>query len=97
MKNEFKEWASRHGERVAARMEEMLNVNAHKGGRGMWLNDDPRDLLARVRQEVDELEEALAAGASPKTVWEEAADVANMAAMVADAYEAAKPAPVEPP
>jgi NTP pyrophosphatase (non-canonical NTP hydrolase) len=97
MQRDMKEWARQHGERVAARMEEMLMANAHKGGRGNWIKDDPRDLLARVRQEIDELEAALSAGASPKTVWEEAADVANMVAMVADSYEAQTPAPVESP
>lgn len=46
-----------------------------------WRTESPSFLLGRLRGEVDELEAALANGLDP---WEEAADVANLAAMLAD-------------
>lgn len=70
----------------AARMEQKLSVNRHKGDRPGWLACSPEDLLARVKEEVAEVEEAIASGANPEEVWAEAADVGNMVAMVADSY-----------
>ena len=48
-----------------------------KGGREGWENDDPLALLGRLREEVEELSAA-------RNDIGEAADVANMAMMVAD-------------
>lgn len=78
----FKEWVSA----FASRMANALERNRHKGDRDNWLGDHPDALLRRVRQEVEELETAIASGASANDVWGEAADVANMAAMAADSY-----------
>lgn len=57
-----------------------------KGGRDGWASDSSGALLLRLRQEVDELDGALFAEVEPIDVLGEAADVANMAMMVADAY-----------
>jgi hypothetical protein len=57
--------------------------NAHKGR--SWFRDDPQALLARVCEELHELAAALEDG---NVSAEEAADVANMAMMVADAARA---------
>lgn len=51
-----------------------------------WDKDTPKSLLRRVRQELTELEKAVGLKKSVKEVEREAADVANMANMVADAY-----------
>ncbi len=57
-----------------------------KGGREGWENDDPYDLLRRVRDEAVELEgELVARVRNDERLLGEAADVANMAMMVADA------------
>lgn len=44
--------------------------------------------INRLREEVAELEQAIAERQEPRRVWNEAADVANFAAMLADRYEA---------
>jgi NTP pyrophosphatase (non-canonical NTP hydrolase) len=66
-------------------MESKLKENDWKGG---WKNCDAARLLERVREEVDELAEAVAwerRGDNERAViGREAADVANMAMMVAD-------------
>jgi hypothetical protein len=85
---------------VAERMEEKLDENRHKGNRNGWLVCSPEELLERVEQELAELRGAIASGVAPDEVWREAADVANMAAMAADAYAhryRRVPAPVETP
>lgn len=61
-----------------AAMRRKLAANAHKGG---WKDCDPDWLLKRLRQEVDELEEAVQKG---QGVLGEAADVANFAMFIAD-------------
>lgn len=71
----------------ARRMEAKLDRNRHKGNREGWLKDEPIDLLARLVEEVVELQHALDREQSPDTISAEAADVANFALMVADAYE----------
>jgi hypothetical protein len=85
----------------AREMKAKLEENKHKGLRGGeqdgcepatcppfggWLWDAPADLLRRVGEELLELSEAVAAGAPARHVIWEAADVANMAMMVCDAY-----------
>ena len=87
--------------RFALEMEAKLEANRHKGVRegqqdgcdpsmcppsGGWLHDDPLALLHRVMEEVVELQHAIDRGAPSTEIIEEAADVANMAMMVADAY-----------
>ncbi len=68
-------------------MEKELRNNDHKSG---WKGDSPLKLAKRVREEADELEEVafdastLGAENFREKVGEEAADVANMAMMVAD-------------
>lgn len=60
-----------------------LQRDQHKGS---WRDLDPMFLLTRLLGEVEEMQHALIAGAPPSEVLAEAADVANFAAMVADAY-----------
>lgn len=68
-------------------MEAKLRENEWKGG---WQKCSPESLLARVREETDELAEAIGPGSRTDVgLWRplvanEAADVANMAMMVAD-------------
>ena len=93
--------------RFAVVMEQMLRDNDHKGG---WEDDGWEYLWERIKDETSELEEACeqadeACGSEEhrdawKRVREEAADVANMAMMVADvaghlsSVELARPAVV---
>ena len=67
-------------EDMATNMRRKLAANRHKRH---WLNEEVTDayLIGRLREEVDELEAAVAAG---EETWPEAADVANLAAMIAD-------------
>jgi len=69
--------------KFAERMEAKLEKNRHKGGRENWLGHHPYSLLARLKQEVAELEEALG-NQSFDNITDEAADVANFAMMIAD-------------
>jgi hypothetical protein len=65
-------------------MEATLRRNDHKGG---WQDDTPERLSERIGQEWAELEERLGKRQSPQNhlaIIGEAADVANMAMMVAD-------------
>lgn len=57
-----------------------LAVNREK--KGHWANEDIRFLLKRLREEVDELAQALDDGSSEE-VRLECADVANISAMIA--------------
>lgn len=67
-----------------------LMRNAHKGPRASWLKGDPRALVKRVYEEMDELRAAvdLSGDCSSATIWGIAASVALMAGMVADSYAA---------
>jgi NTP pyrophosphatase (non-canonical NTP hydrolase) len=67
-------------------MEGKLQANRHKGDREGWVESRPLDLLERVTEELDELLAAVFHRESDEVVAKEAADVANMAMMVADAY-----------
>ena len=78
----------------AERMEAKLAKNRHKGGRTAWLQDDPRELLRRLNQEVAELEEAVDSGHAQSAI-DEAADVANFALMVADWFTVHLPQPLK--
>ena len=69
-------------------MEKALRKNDHKPG---WKNSRPEDLLKRLREEVTELEQALACPRCRKDkaiIAGEAADVGNLAMMVADSLGA---------
>lgn len=72
-------------------MLDKLLANAHKGGPEGWENDEVLDLRERVNEELKEFDEAISKHADPAIVRAEAADVANMVMMVADAYEARRP------
>lgn len=71
----------------ARAMEAKLRLNAHKG---TWKEEDPFDLLARVVDEIDELDMAIEAYSkdpkddTKKEVLSEAADVANFCLFTAD-------------
>lgn len=68
----------------AQQMELKLRANDHKGG---WQDDEPEELAERISEELTELFVALKKRRAPqnwKRVLKEAADVANVAMMVAD-------------
>ena len=65
----------------AERMEAELCANDYKGG---WEDMLLADLLTRLREEVEELAEAVKMRAATAHVISEAADVANFAMMIAD-------------
>lgn len=66
-------------EALAVRMRTKLRKNAHKTH---WAELETADLLQWLKAEVTELEEALA-NEGPDAIADEAADVANFAAMIA--------------
>ena len=66
------------------RMKVKLFEKKHRGA--SWANDTPNSLARRVYQELAELEFAINSKQPVVEVEREAADVANMAMMVADAY-----------
>jgi len=66
----------------AEHMEGQLRENDHKGVDG-WKTMSLKWLMHRLRQEINELERAIA---GEKNVIEEAADVANFAMMIADNF-----------
>ena len=68
----------------ANEMERQLEENGCKLG---WERCTDKWLLKRLRQEVEELEQAVKKG---KNVVEEAADVANFAMMIADNFQERK-------
>jgi len=69
-------------EKITGHMQDRLEANSHKRN---WRFFKTTELLDHLKDEVRELERALING---ENVWHEAADVANLAAMVADsAYE----------
>jgi hypothetical protein len=65
-------------------MLEKLRQNAHKPG---WRAESRAHLLTRLREEYMELHDAIVDGNPSAEVWREAADVANLAFMVADHVE----------
>lgn len=65
-------------------MEIELKINDHKGS---WHGARIEELLEHLKDEVRELEESVNLHYSPACVLSEAADVANMAMMVADNYK----------
>jgi len=67
--------------RFSLQMVSNLNNNIHKGH---WAGETNVFLLERLREEMQELELAVMRCADLKTVFSEAADVANIAMMIAD-------------
>ncbi len=65
-------------ERLHSEMRKKLKANRE---REHWKQSSGRYLFARLREEVDELIDAVNHG---EDAWAEAADVANFAAMIAD-------------
>lgn len=63
----------------------MLRKLERNRGKLHWRDERVTDqyLITRLREELAELEEAVASGSTHRT-WAEAADVANFAAMLAD-------------
>lgn len=70
-------------QRFAEQMEQKLFENDHKAD---WLTETVGDLLVMLRDECRELREAVECGTSMEIV-REAADVANIAMMIADHYD----------
>lgn len=68
---------------LAGRMALEMQIKlAQHSDRGHWRQSKLRFLLARLREEVDELADEV--NGMRYDVWSEAADVANFAAMIAD-------------
>jgi len=63
------------------RMLHKLRVNAHKPH---WHGESIEYLLGRLREEVREVEDAIEEEQSSDAIYNECADVANIAAMIAD-------------
>ena len=62
---------------------------AEERAKSGWRHCDMSWLIRRLREEVSELcAVTLRWEADPEAVWREAGDVANVAAMIADVYEA---------
>jgi len=90
--------------KLASLMEEQLQRNDHKGKEG-WRDERGAWLMAKLIEEVHELfqtteNESIPLSQVAAVVWQEAADIANVAMMVADtycvdvgAYETGKEAP----
>ncbi|HEY6108667.1 MAG TPA: hypothetical protein VIV56_07170 [Gemmatimonadales bacterium] len=92
----------------ADQMEAKLNANRHKGDRAGWAAMEPRQLLAMLRDEVEELCDALewkscgcreancphGTGGAPDVIGE-CADVANFAMMIADVAGGLEPKKTE--
>lgn len=64
----------------AMSMERKLDLNRHKG---TWIHCTPNELLKRLKEETQELEDEIKTG-NLDNVLQEAADVANFAMMIAD-------------
>lgn len=71
--------------RIASVMRGKLAANRH---RGSWLDIGLPELQSMLREEMIELLVAVSAKKKVSDVWQEAADIACIAAMIADAYEA---------
>lgn len=94
-RNEIIQALSDRAHQWTVAMTERLLANIAKGGPDSWEQDSPRCLLYRVRDELRELEDEVSsglegAGYETQRIRREAADVANMAMMVADACDAAE-------
>lgn len=72
----------------AEQMEFALRRNDHKGG---WHEDEPQSLVDRIREEIEEMEAEACEYERPSGAIAEAANVANMAMMVADHFREGGP------
>lgn len=68
-------------QRLAMWMETKLRANDHKGG---WSIGEAGYLFAKLHEECGELARAFCEEPDRNAVWQEAADVANVAMMIAD-------------
>lgn len=66
---------------------QLTKLSANRHVKTHWRDDDIYLLLYKLETEVTELKEALREKFSPLSIWHEAADIANFAAMIADNYE----------
>lgn len=76
--------------RFAEQMERNLRKHDRDRGRRGWIHDNPWDLFGRAHQELAELEAELptfSRSGNASNAYKEAADVANMAMMVAETAE----------
>jgi NTP pyrophosphatase (non-canonical NTP hydrolase) len=65
----------------AMEMEHLLRENEHKGG---WADSSLEDLLEKLKEEVEELEEAIKQPGYQVEACREAGDVGNIAMMIFD-------------
>ena len=72
--------------KFAEMMELKLRRHDRKRGPAGWKDEEPLWLLARLKEEVAELEKAVVAGSTGILVRHEAADVGNFAMMITDVY-----------
>lgn len=70
--------------KMSAYMSIKLARNSHKNG---WSGHPSKMFLRRISDELGELKRAIDKKLPPEKIWEEAADVANFAMMVAECYE----------
>lgn len=68
-------------------MDGKLKANVHKGGKGDWKNEELLFFASKLTEEVAELMRAVRWHATRGEVMAEAADVANVALMLADSYD----------
>lgn len=73
--------------RFAAAMINILIENEVKKGKKGWNNLSNTHLLKRIKEETNEIEEALLNNVSPNEVIRECVDVANFCMMLADNIE----------
>ena len=75
----------------AVEMERKLQKNRHKGDRDGWKREPADWLLARLRDEVEELAATLRVSCPRADIRGECADVANFAMMISDVAGGLKP------
>ncbi len=68
----------------AFRMQEKLDINEHKGH---WQNYSFEFLIKRLKEELEEVEQAISKNKSERCVIDKCADVANFMMMIADNYK----------
>lgn len=73
--------------RMAQGMERRLREYDETRGRTGWKQCNMAQLVDHLREEVNELIDAVIDESGSVVVWAEAADIGNMAMMVADTYE----------
>ena len=76
-------------------MDTKLQANAHKGDTGDWKTEELSFFMGKLAEEVAELQKALRWHEPRNVVYDEAADVANVALMLADSYDWHSPPDVQ--